>query len=90
MKDIKLNKINNPTQKTIEKLTGNKGSDLSAGNVRISYVVRAETRERLKAFQYTTRKRSCEVLDEIINAAIDAWEADGNELLTPPEGWKNR
>lgn len=90
MKNIKLNNPTQKTTKTIETITGSKSSDLSAGNVRISYVVRAETRDRLKAFQYTTRQRSCEVLDKIINAAIDAWEAEGNELLYPPEGWKNK
>ena len=78
--------INNPTQtkKTIKTIT-EKTNDLSEGNVRISYVVRAETKARLKAYQYTTRKKPKHVLDEIINQVIDAWEAEGNVLLYPEE-----
>ena len=84
---MKLNIVNNPTQtqETVEILKVEKKHDLKEGNVRISYVVRAETRERLKAYQYTTRKKPKHVLDEIINQVIDAWEAEGNVLLYPEE-----
>lgn len=84
---MKFNKIQNPTQtqQTVEHLKTEKKSDLSEGNVRISYVVRAETKARLKAYQYTTRKAPKKVLDEIINQVIDAWEAEGNTLLYPEE-----
>lgn len=82
---MKLN-LSNPTgmQQTVETISTKK-SDLSEGNVRISYVVRESTKRRLQAYQYTTRKKPKHVLDEIINQVIDAWEAEGNVLLYPEE-----